>query len=46
MHHLVTEWVTLPALFTWLARAKALLGFSFASHLNRASGGVDWFLAL
>lgn len=24
MHHLVTEWVTLPALFTWLGEAQAL----------------------
>lgn len=27
MHHLVTAWVTLPALFTWLGEAQALADF-------------------
>lgn len=31
MHHLVTEWVTLPALFTWLGEAQDLVLISTCS---------------
>lgn len=33
MHHLVTEWVTLPALFTWLGETQALALISTRSSL-------------
>ena len=47
MHHLVTEWVTLPALSTWAWRSpasrsafhpSALVGISTSAGLNRALG--------
>lgn len=47
MHHLVTEWATLPAFFTWRGGAQALALIAPRSsgwnplffHVNRARGG-------